>query len=59
MLTAPNFLLIQTLLPHPPLLQKHTIHYADSGLLVVGGGGNYFSFGTHMNSHPLFLNFCL
>ncbi|XP_006819091.1 tRNA wybutosine-synthesizing protein 4-like [Saccoglossus kowalevskii] len=41
----------------PMMLHNHcSIVLPDDNLLVIGGGGNCFSFGTHFNSTPAVLN---
>ncbi|XP_013402426.1 tRNA wybutosine-synthesizing protein 4 isoform X2 [Lingula anatina] len=38
----------------PVLLYNHTSHVLQDGnMVVLGGGGNCFSFGTHLNDEPL------
>lgn len=37
-----------------PLLHGHTSHLLTNGdVVIIGGGGNCFSFGTHFNYSPL------
>ena len=39
------------------MLHRHTsVHLTDGEILVLGGGGNCFSFGTHLNASPIILN---
>ncbi|XP_003382658.1 PREDICTED: tRNA wybutosine-synthesizing protein 4-like [Amphimedon queenslandica] len=39
-----------------PLLHGHSSHLMDDGNVVcIGGGGNCFSFGTHLNESPLLI----
>ncbi|XP_069110693.1 tRNA wybutosine-synthesizing protein 4-like [Argopecten irradians] len=39
------------------MLHRHTsVYCGDHSFIVVGGGGNCFSFGTHLNTTPLKLN---
>ncbi|XP_074833224.1 tRNA wybutosine-synthesizing protein 4 isoform X2 [Carettochelys insculpta] len=44
----------------PLMLHNHaSIFLSDKKeLLVIGGGGNCFSFGTHFNLHPVYLHLC-
>lgn len=36
---------------HRVILANHTAHYwRENNIVIVGGGGNCFSFGTHYNS---------
>eukprot|EP00057_Strongylocentrotus_purpuratus_P014946 XP_011669420.1 PREDICTED: tRNA wybutosine-synthesizing protein 4 [Strongylocentrotus purpuratus] len=39
----------------PLMLHNHTSHWLPDkeGVLVIGGGGNCFSFGTHLNETPV------
>ena len=34
----------------PPLLHGHTCHAIENTVIILGGGGNCFSFGTALNS---------
>lgn len=34
----------------PVILANHTAHYWREKIIIFGGGGNCFSFGTHYNS---------
>ena len=34
----------------PLILANHTAHYWRESIIILGGGGNCFSFGTHYNS---------
>lgn len=39
------------------MLHKHTsILLDDRSIMLLGGGGNCFSFGTHLNSTPVILD---
>ncbi len=39
------------------MLHNHkSIYLDDVGLVVLGGGGNCFSFGTHLNKSPIVVN---
>ena len=48
-----------------PLLHGHSSHlimkenglkeHEKDELLIIGGGGNCFSFGTHFNINPMFI----
>ncbi|XP_072479890.1 tRNA wybutosine-synthesizing protein 4 [Notamacropus eugenii] len=44
--------------PWPLMLHNHTSIFLpeEQQLLLLGGGGNCFSFGTHFNPHPVFLD---
>eukprot|EP00057_Strongylocentrotus_purpuratus_P033739 XP_792604.3 PREDICTED: tRNA wybutosine-synthesizing protein 4 [Strongylocentrotus purpuratus] len=47
---------LKVLSPESPLmLHNHTSHWLPDkeGVLVIGGGGNCFSFGTHLNETPI------
>lgn len=54
-----GLILCYTLLQYPPvislpLLHGHSSHLMDDGnIMCIGGGGNCFSFGTHLNASPL------
>ncbi len=37
----------------PIILHSFTVHMCDDRLLLFGGGGNCFSFGTHFNKSPI------
>lgn len=40
------------------MLHNHsTVPISEDEILILGGGGNCFSFGTHLNSEPLILKF--
>ncbi|XP_063964259.1 tRNA wybutosine-synthesizing protein 4-like [Lytechinus pictus] len=41
----------------PLMLHNHTSHWLSDreGVLVIGGGGNCFSFGTHLNQTPVII----
>lgn len=40
------------------MLHNHcSVRWEDSqGIMVLGGGGNCFSFGTHFNDGPVFID---
>ncbi len=39
------------------MLHNHASVYLDHvGLIVFGGGGNCFSFGTHLNKSPIVID---
>jgi len=39
------------------MLHKHTSILLDNGtIMLLGGGGNCFSFGTHLNSTPVIVD---
>ena len=39
---------------HPIMLHNHTsVQVSDNKILILGGGGNCFSFGTHLNNSPI------
>ena len=42
----------------PLMLHNHrSVCWEDShGIMVLGGGGNCFSFGTHLNEGPVFID---
>ena len=42
----------------PLMLHNHrSVCWEDSqSIMVLGGGGNCFSFGTHLNDAPVFIN---
>ncbi|XP_075773424.1 tRNA wybutosine-synthesizing protein 4 isoform X1 [Pelodiscus sinensis] len=44
----------------PLMLHNHSSVFLldKKELLVIGGGGNCFSFGTHFNRHPIYLDLC-
>ncbi|XP_072179153.1 tRNA wybutosine-synthesizing protein 4-like [Diadema setosum] len=43
---------------HPLMLHNHTSHWRreEGCILVIGGGGNCFSFGTHLNRSPVLID---
>lgn len=48
---------VQSIDSSPLMIVNHQIHLIDKdNLLLVGGGGNCFSFGTHINKKPLIFN---
>lgn len=58
-LTWKSYTLPACLTPSIPLmLHNHcSVCWEDSqGIMVLGGGGNCFSFGTHFNDGPVFLD---
>ncbi|TSQ01556.1 tRNA wybutosine-synthesizing protein 4 [Bagarius yarrelli] len=51
-----------TSVPWPLMLHSFCSELLDSDgaeIMLVGGGGNCFSFGTHLNSHPVILDLSL
>jgi tRNA wybutosine-synthesizing protein 4 len=41
----------------PLMIHNHQGHVLDeNNILIVGGGGNCFSFGTHINKKPIIIN---
>lgn len=44
----------------PLMLHNHcSVWEGSQGIMVLGGGGNCFSFGTHLNDRPVLINFPL
>ena len=51
------FFKFQTINLEPFMLNNHQSYLIDKEtLLVIGGGGICFTFGTHLNRHPIMLD---
>lgn len=50
---------LQSSVPWPLMLHSFCSELLDSDgaeIVLIGGGGNCFSFGTHLNSHPVIVD---